>query len=132
MGPAKSRRPASRSHYWIDDRGRPHARVGDDWLQSCRHSGVATVEIGSEQAESRQAVLLGDAARSCIVATWTGQIRLLGVRSTTADEESSGDLRFIHHGLSPSCRERMAVTVTRPPTCARIHASVGSVRPGPL
>jgi hypothetical protein len=72
------------------------------------------------------------ATAAAFVATWSGQTRLLGVRSTTADGESSGDLRFIHHGLSPSCRERMAVTVTRPPTCACIHASVCSVRPGPL
>ena len=40
------------------------------------------------------------ASAAAFVATWTGQIRLLGVRSTTADEESSGDLRVIHHGLS--------------------------------
>ena len=105
------------------------ARAGDDCLQGGRHSGIATVEIGSEQAGSQQAVLLGDGERSCVRGDLVGPDPSTRSPSTTADKESSGDLRFIHHGLSPLCRGRLAVTVKRPPTCACIHARSCSVRP---
>ena len=46
--------------------GRPPTHARDDRLQSYRHSGVTTVEIGGEQAGSRQAVILGDGERRCV------------------------------------------------------------------
>lgn len=44
----------------------PSARPGHDGLQTCWRLGRTTVEIGREQAGSRQAVLLGDSKRRCV------------------------------------------------------------------
>jgi hypothetical protein len=46
--------------------GWPPTHTRDDRLQSYRHSGVTTVEIGSEQEGSRQAVILSDGERRCV------------------------------------------------------------------
>lgn len=70
------------------------------------------------------------ASAAALVAIGSCEIRLLGDRRTTADDDPSGERRSIHHGLSPSCRERIAMSAFREPSWDSTQTSVCSSRPG--